>query len=150
MEKKVLIIYGSTTGNTQMCSQYVKEGLEEAGISNITVKNVLDAQIKDLDEYEYIIFGCSTWDLGALQYDFEPFHEELSDYDLATKKVAVFGCGDEAYEDSYCAAIHTIEDTIKKQGGHIIYKNLPINSDFTDEKLEEIKDWGKKIGEQIK
>lgn len=149
MTKKVLIIYGSTTGNTEMCSEYVEKGLREAGIDNITRKNVLDSNIQDLSDFEYVLLGCSTWDLGALQYDFEGFHQELEKSDLKGKKFGVFGCGDLAYEDTFCAAVGTISKTIKKQGGELIIENLPINSDFTDEKLNEIKDWGKKFGESI-
>lgn len=149
MSKKVLIIYGSTTGMTEMSSEEVENGLLISGISEIERKNVIDASISDLNDYEYIVLGSSTWDFGCLQYDFESFHEELKKQDLKGKSFAVFGTGDKSYGETYCLALKIIEETVRKQGGNIIISNLDIEHDLTDDRLEMIRNWGKELGGKI-
>lgn len=148
MNKKALIIYGSTTGLTEICSEEVENGLKEAGVE-VERKNVIDANIGDLDNYEYIILGSSTWDYGCLQYDFEDFHSVMSEVDLSGKKFTIFGTGDKSYGETYCLALKTLSDTVEKQGGNLFYKNLDIESDLTDERLQMVKDWGQEIGKNI-
>lgn len=152
MTDKILIIYGSTTGMTEMATEEVKSGLMMGTVpeNNIVVKNVLDAKISDLNEFQYILFGSSTWDFGCLQYDFDVFHDELKEFDMNGKMVGVFGTGDKSYGETYCKALEIISSTVKNQGGKIIIDNLDINSDFSDEGLERVREWGKKFAEIVK
>lgn len=150
MQEEVIIIFGSTTGMTEMSAKEVAEGLRLSGINKIVIKNVLDVSIKDLDKYEFIVFGCSTWDYGALQYDFDPFHEEMKEYDFTGKKIAVFGCGDKSYGDTYCLALKIIQNTVEEQDGEILVPNLDIDSDLNPDNIQMIRDWAQNLGNRIK
>ena len=70
------MVYGSTTGNTEMLAEHVAAGLE-CGLANVTVKNVTEASVDELADYDAIVFGCSTWGEGDLQDDFVDFHKAI-------------------------------------------------------------------------
>ena len=83
---KLLIIYGSTTGNTEMVAEQVADQLDA---HNPVLQDIADTQPKDLSNYDAIIMGSSTWDDGLLQTDFRDFAENLN-VDLSGKKIAGF------------------------------------------------------------
>jgi len=62
----VILVFGSTTGNTEMLAEHVVAGLEE-GMASVTVKNVTEASVDELADNDAIVFGCSTWGEGDLQ-----------------------------------------------------------------------------------
>lgn len=82
---KAILIYGSTTGNTEELSEHVASGLKQAGV-DVTVENVIDANIEELNDYDAIVFGCSTWGIGELQDDFLDFNDEIEKISLDGKK----------------------------------------------------------------
>ena len=56
---KAILIYGSTTGNTEALSEHVAAGLKQGG-ADVTVKDVSNTGIEELASYDAIVFGCST------------------------------------------------------------------------------------------
>ena len=64
---KIVIIYGTLTGNTEEAAIEIKEKL---GSELTTLIDVYDASASDLENYDNIIFGASTWGIGDLQEDF--------------------------------------------------------------------------------
>ena len=85
MGAKVILVYGSTTGNTEMLAEHVAAGLER-GLASVTVKNVTEASVDELADYDAIVFGCSTWGEGDLQDDFVDFHEAMNGVSLEGKR----------------------------------------------------------------
>ncbi len=146
---KVIIIFGSTTGMTELVAQEVEKTLIEQGIE-VEIKNVLESTLADIDANQYILFGVSTWDFGCLQYDFEPFNEQLKDYNLAGKKFSVFGTGDKSYGESYCEAVRIVKQTCLDAGGELLVERMEIECDLTDERLEEARSWAKQVAEALK
>lgn len=107
--QKVGIFYGSNSGNTEEVAQQIKDL-----IGNAEVHDVGNASVKDLEQYENIIFGSSTWGSGDLQDDFDHFIDKISGADLSAKKVAIFGLGDSSsYGDTFCNSIGHIYNVIK-------------------------------------
>jgi len=142
--KKVIIIYGSTTGNTKTLSKYVEEGLKASGVE-VMVKNVTESNPKELKDYDVIILGSSTWGDGELQDDFIPFEKDMRKIKLDRKKGAVFGCGDSMYPQ-FCKAVEILEERLKSCGVEIIVDSLKIDGDI-EPKLNKAEDWGKDLGE---
>lgn len=141
---KVIVVYGSMTGNTEALSKPVEEGLKAPGI-DVLVKNADEASPKELKDYDGIILGCPTWGDGELQDDFVPFEEGMEKIKLEGKKAAVFGPGDsEGYPDTFCAAVDILEERLKSCGAEIVVDSLKIDGDV-EPSLEEAKAWGKKI-----
>ena len=144
---KAILVYGSMTGNTEILSQSVQEGLKISGV-DVLVKSAAETQPEELKNYDGIILGCSTWGDGELQDDFISFEENMKKIDLSGKKTACFGPGDSAYPQ-FCKAVDILEETLKSCGAKIIIDSLKIDGEV-EPKLEEAKDWGKKIGERLK
>lgn len=142
---KILIVYGSTTGNTEMVAEQIMDHLEA---HNPVMQDVADTQSEDLEKYDAIIMGSSTWDDGLLQTDFREFAKNLS-ADLSNKKIAVFGLGDSSYPD-FCEAASLLEELVAKQGGELIIESLKIDG-FPDEEEneEKIKVWSETIASKL-
>ena len=126
---KVVLVFGSTTGNTEALSEHVAKGLER-GMSSVTVKDVSEASADELADYDAIVFGCSTWGEGDLQDDFIDFQEAMDGVSLDGKKAAVFGPGDsEDYPDSFCTAVDILEKTLKSNGSEIVVESFKVDGE---------------------
>lgn len=141
----ILIVYGSTTGNTEMAAEQIMNNLSD---HSPELQDVADTDPEDLQEYDILILGSSTWDDGLLQQDFRDFVDGL-DVDLNGKKLAIFGLGDTNYPD-FCEAAGILEQTFTGMGGTTMVETLRIDG-FPDESDNEAKidAWSKKIAEQL-
>ena len=133
----MLIIYGSTTGNTESVAETIKKQLAS---HNPILQDVADISSEDLIKYDVLVLGASTWDDGLLQQDFRDFVENL-DVDLSGKKLAIFGLGDKNYPN-FCEAAPILEATFTKLGGQKIIETMKIDG-FPDEEKnkEKIERW---------
>lgn len=112
--KKTGIFYGSTTGNTESVAEKIAEKL---GIGKEDLHNVADAKVSDVQDYDLLLLGCSTWGVGELQDDWNDFLYQLKDADLKGKTVALFGCGDSlSFSSSFCDALGIIYQELQHTG----------------------------------
>lgn len=87
---KVLVVYWSGTGNTEIMAEKIAEGLENAGLE-VDLRNVIDVDPSEVADFDKIAFGCPSMADEKLEEDeFAPFFEDVEG-DLAGKKVALFG-----------------------------------------------------------
>lgn len=140
-----LIVYGSSTGNTEYVAGEIERVLTEQGLS---VKKTDVARIKPeglCDGFDLVLFGCSTWgvDTIELQDDFIYLFDRFDLANVKGKKTAVFGCGDSSYT-WFCGAVDAIEKGLKEQGAEVV-DTLRIDGDPQDEK-EAIETWAKRVG----
>jgi len=141
MMTKTLIVYGSTTGNTEGVAELMGKFMLKRGI-DVTVKNVADTGVSELGgQYELTMLGSSTWgdDDIEFQEDFALFYDELDSADLKGKKVAIFGCGDSSY-DHFCGAVDLLEEKMLNLGAHLLNEPLRIDGDPEDT-AREILSW---------
>ena len=144
----VILVFGSTTGNTEMLAEHVAAGLEE-GMASVTVKNVTEASVDELADNDAIVFGCSTWGEGDLQDDFVDFHEAMDGVSLEGKKAAVFGPGDsEEYADSFCVAVDMLEETLKKCGAEIVVEGFKVDGEV-EPTFADAEAWGLKVAKAL-
>ncbi|MBU1011615.1 MAG: flavodoxin [Bacteroidetes bacterium] len=111
--KKIGIFYGSSTGNTEVIADKIQQmfGEEHADVFNIDA-----VEKSEIEPYQYLIFGTSTWGLGDMQDDWEEFMDELKTIDLSKKKVALFGLGDqEVYSGSFVNGMGELFEQISKR-----------------------------------
>ncbi len=113
--KPIGIFYGSSTGNTKKIAENIKNNLEPGLVDIYDVKYV---KISDVEKYENIILGSSTWGEGILQVDFERFlYDILKFANLKGKKIAIFGTGDSAvYPKSFVDSIGIIFEALEGKG----------------------------------
>ncbi len=130
---KALIVFGSTTGNTEAVANQVGEFMSGKGVE-VTVKNVTDVDVAELGgDYDVTLLGSSTWGDTEIEFqeDFQEFFDDKIDSaNLKGKKVAVFGCGDTSYE-LFCGAVDALEDKMKELGADNI-NSLRIDGDPGD------------------
>jgi len=96
MAPKILIVYGSLTGNTEKIAKLIAQGVEEAG-GEVTVRKVEDAGLQELTEADGIILGSPTH-YGGMCAEMKRFIYETDKVHgkLAGKLGAAFtsSCGD--------------------------------------------------------
>lgn len=116
---KIGLFFGTQTGNTQTESEIIQK--EFGGDSVVTLNDVSQAEPSDFNNYDYIIVGCPTWNVGELQSDWEDFYDELDNIDFTGKKVAYFGTGDQVgYPDTFQDALGILEEKISENGAETV------------------------------
>lgn len=132
MSKKIGLFYGTTTGKTESAAQIIRD---EFGDDIVDLVDVSQADGSEFSEYEYIIVGCPTWNIGELQSDWEGLYQELDDIDFSGKIVAYFGTGDQiGYGDNFQDAMGIIEEKISAQGGKTVGYTSTDGYDFNESK----------------
>lgn len=140
--EKAIIIYGSSTGNTEKLAQFLAKELEQR--FSVTIKDVIDTQPQDMLDKDIVILGSSTWYDGELQEDFQEFYEVMDTVDLNGKKAAVFGAGDSSWEQ-FCRAVDILEEKVAEINGRLVVPGFKWDGDIYEQAATEIKEWGKQL-----
>ena len=120
--KKVGIFYGSTLGN---CRKIAEKLQAELGADNADLFDIESAKPADLKKYENLILGTSTWGVGEMQEDWENFAGQLDKIDMAGKKVAFFGIGDQVeWADSFVNGMGMLHHRIEKNADVVGYTSM--------------------------
>ncbi|MBR8836558.1 MAG: flavodoxin FldA [Stigonema ocellatum SAG 48.90 = DSM 106950] len=110
------LFFGTTTGKTESVAEIIQK--EFGGENVVTLYNIADVKYSDFDNYQYLIVGCPTWNIGELEIDWDGYFTELDNIDFSDKKVAYFGTGDAiSYPDSFQDALGILENKITELGG---------------------------------
>lgn len=143
-----LIVYGSTTGNTEYLAGILEKILTESGVSADKI-NAAQVEPEGLCKgYDLILFGCSTWgyDTIELQDDFIELFEAFDQISAQGKLVGVFGCGDSDYPH-FCGAVDLIASKLKEVGATVV-ETLKIDGQ-PETKDDEIVCWAHRILKQL-
>lgn len=110
------IFYASSTGNTQNIAKELS-----AQLHNIPTYDISQKGLNQINEYDKLILGISTWGEGELQDDWDDLWEDFCAIDFSGKTVALFGLGDqENYADEFVDALGLLYEQINQAGGNII------------------------------
>jgi flavodoxin I len=121
---KVIIVYGSTTGNTQNVAKTIAEKLSSEDVQLIEVSKL---KAEDVDTCSNLILGTSTWGLGDLQDDWEGALPILKKINLSGKTVALFGLGDsDSYPDTFVDGMGVLYEALQDTGCTLIGK-MPVS-----------------------
>ena len=114
------LVYSTTTGNTETVAGYISA---ETGLDPVDIADMTPDAIAALDG---IIVGAPTWHTGAdtersgTAWD-EFIYGDLESIDLAGKKVAIFGLGDQGgYGDNFCDAMDELKTCFEGRGAAIV------------------------------
>jgi flavodoxin I len=130
---RIGLFFGTQTGNTQTLAEDIQKALGGDGI--VTLHDVSNAEAGDLADYDTLIIGCPTWNIGEMQSDWEGLYEELDEVDFNGKTVAYFGPGDQVgYADNFQDAIGILEEKISGLGGKTVGHWPTDGYDFTESK----------------
>lgn len=110
---RTIILYGSTSGNTERVARLLA-GCIEGGADLFSVGSF---SLDKLSGYELILLGISTWGVGEPQGDWDEALPELAHQDLSGKTVALFGLGDAMnYGDSFVDALGALHGAVAESG----------------------------------
>jgi flavodoxin I len=116
---KIGLFYGSTTGKTESAAEMIQSKF--GGEDVVTLHEIHEAENSNFEQYECLIIGCPTWDIGELQADWQGYYDELDSIDFSGKKVAYFGTGDQiGYAENFQDAMGILEEKISELGGKTV------------------------------
>ncbi|HCD33316.1 MAG TPA: flavodoxin [Phycisphaerales bacterium] len=105
---RVILVYGSVTTKTEMVAKLIEEQLGDHLEKSVEVSEIEPA---DLKEYDLVIAGIPTWDVGELEYSWQDFYDNMDGQDYSGLHIAIFGLGDQdAYADTYQDAMGILYD----------------------------------------
>ena len=115
---KIGLFYGSTTCYTEIAAEKIQATI---GAELIELHNIKDEPLTCCLDYDFIIFGISTWDYGELQEDWESSWQDISALDLSGKTIALYGMGDQGgYSDCFQDALGMLHDQVITQNSQLI------------------------------
>ncbi len=145
--KKALIIFGTTTGNTEEMADIIRQMIAECGFET-EMKNVTEAVVTDLTAgYDLVLLGCPAYgdDDVELQEDFDEFYEQLDGINLNGGRFAVFAPGDSSYTH-FCGSVDKLEEKIEELGGKMAADGLKIDG-YPGDAEDEIQEWARSVTE---
>ncbi|UJL47745.1 flavodoxin domain-containing protein [Virgibacillus sp. NKC19-16] len=136
---KILILYTSLTGNTEMMAEAVLKQLEQYDHQVVTKSFEDDViETRELLDYDAILIGLYTWIDGDLPFEAEDFYDELYDMDLKGKVCGVFGSADTSYEQ-YGTAVGMVYEQLETLGASMVPDRIIVDLEPNSEELERCK-----------
>jgi flavodoxin I len=136
--KPIGLFYGSDTGFTELVANLIKEEFDTVAPDLIAVHDIAETPVEKMLDYDYLIIGCPTWNIGQLQDDWDDVYLELDTVYLTGKKIAIFGLGDQyGYPDSFCDAIGILGRKFIERGAELVGFTPADGLEFTYSQGEE-------------
>ena len=139
--KKMMIIFGTETGNSELLAEDTSNVAESNGFET-TIMGMDEIELEDLQKCKNLIVVCSTWGDGdqpdnAVEL-FEAV-EKAGDNDLENVKFAVLAIGDTAF-DLFCEAGIQWDEILEKKGAKRINDRIDCDVDYEDDAEEWIEE----------
>lgn len=146
----VLIIFGSTSGNTELVCDEVSQILTEKK-HKVVMQRAEKSTPADIKKYAFCILAGSTYGQGLLQDHIGKFIKQCSPSDFKNKKFAVIGLGDNKYNTEYVIeSAKILEKTITENQGIIISPTLRINKTPVPLLGTTVKKWAMELSKQLR
>jgi flavodoxin I len=119
------LFYGSTNGNTAVVARQIKQALDAAyappGEELVELFDLADDSLADAADFDRLILGAPTWNVGQLQRDWETAIDEIDALDLHGVRAALFGLGDQVgYPETFGDALFFIADRLRSRGATLV------------------------------
>lgn len=115
---KTAIIYSY---NTQKSKKVAEKVIAAYGEKEIEAVNAEELTKDVFKKYDNFILSAPTWFDGELPNYWDEFVPDLEEMDLAKKKFAIFGLGDQkGYTENFCDAIGLLAEILEECGATIV------------------------------
>lgn len=146
----VIIIYGSSGGNTELVCEKVSEVLKEKGVA-VTLQRVEQSQVTDIFKADVCVLAAPTYEHGVIQHHFIPFLKELKKFDLKKKPMAIIGLGDPLYDDHYhIESANILDKAIKGSNGTIFTHTLRVSKSPLPQLETRVKIWAEALAKNVR
>ncbi|MCC7318283.1 MAG: flavodoxin domain-containing protein [Bacteroidales bacterium] len=133
--KNTLLLYWAPGGTVELVAKII---FQEIGHEKVEISDVASFDLTKLNEYENFIVGSAT--VGAENWrdtqddnKWNEFFVKTQHFDLSTKKVAVFGLGNQIlYPEHFVDALGYFKTEVEKRNGKLIGFWPTEGYDFTD------------------
>jgi flavodoxin I len=128
---RIGLFFGSTDGNTLRVAELIEQRLTAQNEVQVELLDIADYFLDALLDFDYLILGVPTWNIGQLQQDWDAVFEEFEHLDLTGKTVAVFGLGDQiGYPDTFVDALFFIGNKVQERGAQLVGRWPATGYDF--------------------
>ena len=80
-------------------------------------ENLEDMDVHELEGFDVLMIGISTWDSGDLPYDWALLHDRLDECDFTGTRIALFGLGDQwGYPETFLGAMGILYRKLLERG----------------------------------
>jgi flavodoxin I len=115
------LFYGSTNGNTASVAQLIQQEFANQASIEVELFDIADYYLEEMLDFDYLILGIPTWNIGQLQRDWDAIIDEFDTLDLHGKVAALFGLGDQVgYPDTFGDAVFFLADKLESQGARLV------------------------------
>lgn len=115
---KTAIIYSFNTKKTGKIATQIQEGFNDPAIEMINAEEITEDLFLSFDQ---IIMGVPTWFDGELPNYWDEFVPALEEMDLKSKKIALFGLGDQkGYAENFLDGVGIMAEILEAQGAVLV------------------------------
>ena len=132
------IFFGSTMGTTEAVAADIAKQL---GVADADVHNVADTPAGEVQKYDLLVLGSSTWGAGELQDDWYDFLDALKRKALSGKRVALFG----SYGWGDGEWMRTWEENCRDKGANLVCDSVICQETPDDEALSACRSLGEAL-----
>ena len=137
MTKKILIVYGTETGNSELLAMDAEKMAKDNGLEP-TINGMDEVSVAEIQEHNNLIVVCSTWGDGEQPDNAIELYEattEAAEGTFSNLNFAVLALGDTAF-DLFCEAGIQWDDVLEQKGGNRINDRIDCDTDYDDEAEE--------------
>lgn len=114
------LFYGSTNGATAAVAHLIQQAFAQRDVT-VELFDVAEYLLETMLDFDHLLLGVSTWNVGQLQADWENVYAELDELDLTGKQVALFGLGDQVgYPNTFLDALFFVADKMRERGAQLV------------------------------
>ena len=133
-DKKILILYGTETGNSELLAMDAENLAKELDF-DVTVNGMDEITLSDMQDAGNVLIVCSTWGDGEQPDNAIDLYESVENSDDASMSgvgFAVLALGDTAF-DLFCEAGIQWDNILQEKGGNRISERIDCDVDYEDD-----------------
>ncbi len=150
MSKKIMCIYGTETGNSELLAEDASVVAKNFDFETIVI-GMDEIELDDLKSCENLLVVCSTWGDGEQPDNAIELYEAVeasNEFDLTKVNFAVLALGDTAF-DLFCEAGIQWDEILEKKGAKRVNTRIDCDVDYEDDAEEWIEETIRKFSELI-
>lgn len=147
---KILIIYSTVGGNTEMVVEALEENLKGED-HEVQLERGESVHLDDIRSYDACVLASPTYAKGMLHHHMARFAKGFSEIHLKDMPFAAVALGDIAWgEEHHIAAAGHLEKLIEAVEGKRVLDTLKIDGDPELALEKEVADWAKQLDQVLK